>query len=361
MGDNKVINIMDRLSAPSSFFTDLVFDDEPVDAIINGVNEEHPTSASILELWIKNDAMDIPVDNVAAILSRYPVGAKRFKDFQAVEKRLWEGLDAAQKEEGCTKPAIFLAALSAIYAAQGDKDFETDLLRMAVDIYGDPGTKSDEYKADIYNNYIKLLEKNNENEQAEKVRLTFRIDDLLTKKDQQSLLELRTLAFDLYKKGNYHDPLYIYMKLVENNFETSGSRTHFVRVGLTMPNKDEKKVIENVLISAWKERDTAPAYVPPRILLWQTLLNLLYGNKSSTTIGMLKTLLQAGDPDVFLDYYYSPALNRWKEQLSEDDYKFLDALGAALCSSNNVKALDSFKQWVEQEKVEISSSLAPVD
>ena len=325
----------------------LVFDDEPVDSIIYDEKIQTPTPADIIEQWSYTDSRYISTEAVAKILCNYPDAASGIKDNKKGEKCFWNALESLEDDPECIKTAIFLAALSSLYRGQRYQHLAVNLQRCAAELWLKNGQQNDEPPVDIINNYFALLESAKNFEEANKFRRRCQVEELFKRGDQNSLIKLRTMALNLFKKKNYQESIVIYRRLLEKGFELPGTLSHLARILLAIPDQDNRKEAKNLLEKAWENRNAAPAYVPPRILLWQTLLNFLDGDKSINTTGKLKTLLQTDVEAIFQEYYSAPVLDRWKDQLLPDDYSFLDALASALNDCINFSALNKFAQWTE--------------
>ena len=114
--------------------TEMFFDDEPVDSIIEGKGLHPPTPADIIVLWSYNESQDISVEAVAKILCNYPETASRIRDFKKGEETLWNALESVEDDPGCIKTAIFLAALSSIYRKLNHQHMAVCLQRCAAEL-----------------------------------------------------------------------------------------------------------------------------------------------------------------------------------------------------------------------------------
>lgn len=343
MGKDPTLDLMLEAEKINTLSPDLVFDDEPVDSIIDGEGLIPPTPADIIELWSYADSQDISTEAIAHILCNHPEAASRIKNKKKAEETLWNALESVEDHPECLKTAIFLSALSSLYRGQKYQYMAINLQRCAVELCLKNVYHSDKHSPDIINNYITLLESRNNFIEADRIRRSCQVEELLKRGDQNSLIELRTMALNLFKKRNYQEAIMIYRRLLDMGFEIPGTLSHLARVLLAMPSQDHRKEAKELLEDAWKNRKSAPAYVPPRILLWQTLLNFLDRVSSSNTIGMLKSLLDSENSNVFLEYCYEPVLDRWKTQLFEEEYNLLNKIASALNSRQNLAALKGWR------------------
>ncbi len=322
---------------------DLVFDDEPVDSIIDGKGFSPPTPADIVEMWSYTESKDISIEIVAKILCNYPGAASRIRDIKKRENSLWDALESVEDGPDCMKTAIFLSALSSLYRGQRHQHMAINLQRCSFELWLKNGQQNGEPSVDIINNYITLLESTHKFGEADKIRRRCQVEELLKRGHQNSLIELRTMALNLFNNRIYQESIMIYRRLLDMGFEVPGTLSHLARVLLAIPGQDNRKEAKELLEDAWKNRKSAPAYVPPRILLWQTLLNFLDG-RSSNTIEILESLLDSENSDVFLKYCYEPVLDRWKTQLFEEEYNLLNKIASALNSRQNLAALKDWKK-----------------
>lgn len=335
---------------------DLIFDDDPLEHMLYGTKENTATPVNLLAQWQSDGEEGVPFDAVTAVLANRPELIRNMDDLEKTELYLWDALESAQTAEHCEQVADCIVVLSAVFQMTSRLPAAVKLHQQAVEIWKEIGGPNHEKTLKTSSELIDMLETINQKEEAERIRQGYEVDRLFAKGDQRSLLNIRNLAYKIYEQGNFNEAERIYRQLIEKRFELPGTLSHLARTLLTMPLQDRRQEARTILENAWSERRYAPGYVPPRILLWEILLNILSGKDSSRTIGMLKYALQAGDDDTFWDYITLPVLKRWETSLSIENYKFLEALGCALSSRKNLTEIEKHPIWRKQAPVAFDAS-----
>lgn len=354
-----------REEARSKFFSDipfcntvpedLVFDDDPLEPLLYGSNAVAATPANLVALWQTDHGTRVPFDAVAAVLNNHPELLGRMADLNKTEWHLWQALESAQIAEQCPQVAEFFVLLAGIRRTEGRLSVAVQFQQQAVDIQKEIGGANHEKTLRTTAGLIALMEIAGQREAVETIRRGREVDRLFEKRDVGSLLSLRSLARDLYEKACLNEAADIYRRLIKEQFEPPGSRSHLARVLLAMPDRDNREEAKIVLGQAWELRDSAPEYVRPRILYWIILLNFLDGRDNAVAIGKLKNILRADNSDAFHRYIVFPVLERWKASLSEETHQFLTVLGSILGSSSNLPAIQAFRDWRDQAPVSLDA------
>ncbi len=156
-------------------------------------------------------------------------------------------------------------------------------------------------------------------------------------------LAQRQLALKMIEDGRYEEAKAIYEGLISANFEIPGTHCHLALIDLLTDNDASAAAHAD---QAWSHRNTALAYVLPRILWLKLTSGLLAENTNvneGLILGQLKTALQ--DEGAFMEWTMLPVLDHIKPRLSKPDHDLLSALIDSFRSPDKLPDLDRFAIW----------------
>ena len=162
----------------------------------------------------------------------------------------------------------------------------------------------------------------------------------LQNEKNKSPQQIRNLALELYKNGNYEEAKKELDILLTLGFEVLSTHIHLTRVSILlnqMENADEH------LEMAWQKRTEAPNYVVPRMIWFKLALAVIYNSTTDKLLGMLKMVLQ--NDDAFMEWTMNPVLEHIKPQISEHQHALLSALVDAMSNKTNLEKLNDFDEW----------------
>jgi hypothetical protein len=174
-------------------------------------------------------------------------------------------------------------------------------------------------------------------------------------RETNDFINLRGIALNFVLNKNYKDAEEIYKWLINRGFETPGTHNHMARLcALQERIKESKSHLE----IAWKKRQFAKKYVPPRVLFLQILILLIEGKDISKLIIEIKKSLISIDS--FLEWTIEPLILQYKHKLASKDFEFLICLSRVLnITVNNPEKqiqlasslliMNSFPIWYESE------------
>jgi WD40 repeat protein len=145
---------------------------------------------------------------------------------------------------------------------------------------------------------------------------------------------------NLNLSGDYSGAEELLRAQLQGEFEVSRRHCNLTRVLLMTDRFEEAREGIN---QAWAAREEAPAYVVPRILFFQCVFTMLDAADISTIVGQIKSALH--EPDAHAEWTIQPVLDHLRSKLGETNYRFLEALAAALSDANAMPHLDEFPQW----------------
>jgi proteasome accessory factor A len=147
-------------------------------------------------------------------------------------------------------------------------------------------------------------------------------------------------AADRILSGDYAGAEALLRVLLEERFCLPSTNCHIARV-LLMTNREAEA--REQIRRGWAIHRDAPKYVVGRMLFFQIIFAFFDGTDISALVEQLKVLLQ--QPDAALDWTIRPMLDHLRPRFSEADYRFLEALSAALSSIRALPQLEEFPQW----------------
>jgi hypothetical protein len=158
-------------------------------------------------------------------------------------------------------------------------------------------------------------------------------------------LQVRGIALELYKQGEYAQAQELLSMLLDAGFEVPSTCCHLARIALVT---DEIPTAREHSEQAWEHRSEGPRYVVARILWLRLAAEMAVGGPASPELlGLLKTALQPEDAQV--EWSMEPVLEHLKSRVSPEGHALLTALVAALSFQEKMKELDAFAEWRQEE------------
>ena len=186
----------------------------------------------------------------------------QLNSLEAVEQCLQRKLqDIDQGAAGVGERRIWLLALAQIMTRTGRPAEADACYQRAIEAVATSSFDADEISL-MADGVADLLEEAGQETAAVIVRRRLRAHVLIAAGDNDTLLELRELAFAAYQTAQYADAERIYRHLVSRNFETSGTHCHLARVLLAMGRDAEAS---GAVEAAWRMHADSPPFVIVRI------------------------------------------------------------------------------------------------
>lgn len=317
--------------------TDLVFDDEPLEAMGTGAAAARPTPASAVDLWrLRIDRSDAVARAVAAIFSRTPDCLQNGDDLEGIEEYLRRVLDGLGWLDG--RRASTLAALAALAEMRGNIDVALADLRQAWDIQRQrlgPTHLETEAAAE---RLARLLDQAGRGDEAGTLRQALDLDRLL--RQPGNAVTLRSKALERFLDGRYNDAERIYTSLLQQGFQLASTHCHLARVYLRT-GREQEAARQAAL--AWEHRAGAPAYIVPRILFFRLVARMLEGKDYGELLRQIERALRA--PGAFESWSMQPVVDHLASRLTAEQRTLLTALVGALGDHKLLRNLAELPSW----------------
>jgi len=306
----------------------LRFDDEAIDALIEGQQGRGGTSAEALDLWKIGGASERTAEcaqAVAAVLINYPQMIRRFPYIEDIETSLEDTL-ALARAEGELQSAARLADLktrlqNAVYFAttseslhpfsEASKDLPRKITGRPIETVGDVPA---------------FLKESNQWDEFQTKQICQRYHS--TRDNRDEMIFLRKKAFHHFLEKKYEKAERIYRSFLAVNFEVPGTLCHLVRVMLMTDRVEEAA---EYIESAWINRNKASGYVSTRILFFKIFLEMLAHRDVSEKVSSLYDALQKQKEH--MNWVIEPVLEYMAEKIGR---KNLDALTSFSNAINNL-------------------------
>ena len=167
-------------------------------------------------------------------------------------------------------------------------------------------------------------------------------DDLLDLglPDENDPYARRQDAADRILSGDYAGAEALLRVLLEERFSLPSTNCHLARVLLMTDREAEAR---EQISRGWAIHRNAQTYVVGRMLFFRIIFAFFDGADISGLIEQLKATLE--QPGADLDWTISPMLAHLRPRFSEADFRFLEALAAALSNIRALPQLEQFPQW----------------
>jgi len=320
----------------------LVFDDNPLDALLHGVEPIPPTPASVLELWERGlDRSAACASAVTAILLRSPDPGRLSIELEAAELCLRQAIEA-KPSKGEASLAACWSGLGRIHELKKQNDAAEACYREALELQRHAPVASLDATERIVQRLTHLLEISNRQDEAKHLRNRLKADRLRLKEDESSLFQLRSIALEMFLAGQYDEAESIYRRLAEKRFELPSTFCHLARVYLmTDREADARREVEQ----AWAAQTAPPDYLLVRIQFLRTLLQMLAGEDWTARLVEFKDALST--PGAHLNWTMQPVLDHLKPRLGPEKFELLTAMIAAVSQQSKLSELQANTLWRE--------------
>jgi tetratricopeptide (TPR) repeat protein len=320
----------------------LVFDDNPLDALLYGAESAAPTPASVLDLWEQGlDRSESCARAVAAVLVQRPDTIGQFRDLDGAEQCLRQAIEA-KPAKACATLAACWSGLGRIIELKGQKDTAEACYCQALELLESSPDAKPDTASQIALRLIQLLENSNRHEEAGRFRNRLNAESLGVKEDNASLSQLRATALDMFLAGQYTEAEAVYRRLVEKRFELGSIHCHLARVFL-MTNREAEARQE--VDRAWAVRHTSPAYLLVRIQFLRTLLEMLAGRDCKASLVEIQRALS--EPGAHLDWTMQPVLGHLRPRIGPEQFELLTVMIAAAYQKSKLSELQVAPLWQE--------------
>jgi tetratricopeptide (TPR) repeat protein len=355
---------------------DLVFDDDPVEAILYNVEPRRPTPAGVIELISEDHNVSQECEKaLVAILANHPhelvelqeiLSADRFGQIVEILLRFSTG-SAAENE-------AFLENLARCLEVLGRADDASEFKLRAQGVRLDSQEKElqKRFKASpqdaaTLNQLARFLEEQRGDYQKAETyhRKALELTELrLGSMHPNVALALNELAILLRKMGRPAEAESLLRQAIEIEQHTlpTNSPKHPHRLNnlctvLVMQGKLAEA--KPLCARAWGLKSDQPDITSTRILFTRLTIALLEVQPVTTYVGQLKTLL-AGAPlkaygDVVTTWDVRSFIERMRHKLPASDTDFLEALVAALNDCTKLADLDRFPAWRDQTLIPLDA------
>ena len=325
--------------------TDLVFDDDPLDGVLYGAEVAGPSPADVLNACCAGDGLPAEaLKAVVAILLRSPEKGRaltpemltRVLDHQA------QAIVAADADN----PREVLRLARLYHAAQCPEQAEAAYRRALAPRVG-PAVLTQDERWEAVNHLAELLDQSGRTAEAKEALALGAAEGILADAQTESLVQVRSLALDLFLAGRQEAADRLYRGLLERGFQEPGTRVHLARVLLM---SDRVAEVRASIAAAWRclrrsdqGTDDIPPYVRPRILFLRILCAMRAGRPHAALVAHLKRALEANPKQE--PWSIAPVIDHIRPGLSAADGEFLTALAEAINDADQLEQLDAFPLW----------------
>jgi len=284
-------------------------------------------SGSVLELWEQGVGRhEYCAAALARLMMAEPDRVSTFADPAVVESALRAALQQELDGAKTSSAAFWLSAIAQFLDLKGRINEAADVYREALDpLKKSRGADHDETHAIAYE-LDRFLRRLGREKEASSIGFELRVEPLLGRNDEASLLALRGAAYDAFAIGGYAEAEGIYRHLLARNFEPAGTHCHLARVLLASGREAEATAEVN---SAWEKRSEDDPYIIARILFLKALLDTLAGQDAQSSLNALKELLM-NNPGARHTWLIAPVLDRVQERLTPQSQAFFSQMARAL-------------------------------
>jgi len=328
----------------------LIFDDEPLEVNPDSANST-ATSASVVDRWIAGcERTEETADIICRLLINRPLAFSVEHDLLSLEPYLKGFLRMALDEGESSKKNLqnIRYQLARFAVARGDfatAMHEYTLLSEVDDArFGQMSLLTRELAT-----YLKVAFKT-----AGKTEFVERLDKELKDDlddhyaNDGAFWAQRNKAHNLYCKRDYKGAEKIYNKLVEEKYELASTYCHLARLYLTT---NRPKLATKSIESGLKETDCSSDYSMLRLLFMKLLMAFAEKENVQEIIDVFKKEVRLGRR--CMHWTIDPLLEKYRDQMIEDEFSFLKALASYVSSGRGMEQLERSSFW----KSSTSSSL----
>ncbi|EKD33623.1 MAG: hypothetical protein ACD_75C02640G0002 [uncultured bacterium] len=322
---------------------DLMFDDEPIEGILYGVDGSEATPADIFEYWRGGyNMLPESFEIVMTILAKSPEKGSTLEDRQRaiIQDYVIQSLPESKDDP------TGLLKLACICQAVGNLEKAEAIYRLLLDRRDGGLPLTVEQCRQAMDNLSIILNQLGKADEASEERKLCQAEMLLSGDDEQNLISVRSLALDLFVDGRYQAAERLYRSLLSREFEKPGTLVHLARVLLMQDRIPEAR---NAIARAWKltrkkeMRDQTSSYVLHRIFFFRILCAMLTRDDYSRPVAELKQELQ--DNPIRVTWSIGPVIEHLKPYVRPSDLEFVMAVAKAIDTTDNIERLNSFPIW----------------
>ena len=321
-------------------FDELVFDDEPLEPLLEGIPSGKPTPADAMDIWRQGiDRSAACARALITVLANNKTSRSEI-DVDSVEACLRGRIEAKSVQDNLEHAANCLA-LARLLHMKDQQEQATAFCWKALDIqeacagFNDPATQQTALEL------RSLLLAANKKEELARLRTRMLVQEMEGNGNHAMLLHARSVALGMVREGQYAEAETIYRQLLKKRFETASIHCHLARIYLLTDREAEaRQIVED----AWQLRDEAPLYVHGRILFLRMLLSMLSGEDWQPILLELKKILEK--PYEQMEWTMQPAINHLKPRLGGQLRTLLLNIVAAMGNESMLGALTANPVWV---------------
>ena len=333
---------------------DLVFDDEPLDALLyntgpNGVPA--PSPADALAVWAGSDPPSADWQEAALAILRRDPAAGRGIAAPSLLRRI-EAEAQALERSGTGDPDSVLL-LANLWRAAGRDDRAEATYRRALVGRDGPAALSPDQRAQVLGRLIELLDAQGRQPEAREQQRLCEAQRLLQGEEPDALVGVRGIALALFAEGRHEAAEGLYRALLARRFEVPGTWVHLARVLLMQDRIPEAR---QAVAAAWRcltggeAGGAAPLYVRHRVLYLRLLCAALARRPYRRLAASLRRALECDDER--MTWTIGPVLKHLAPHLPRRDRAFLAAVAEAVDQAQGLRKAQTFAAWTDPQAAE---------
>lgn len=323
---------------------DLVFDDEPLDALLydtdpNGVPA--PSPADALAVWADSEAPSADWREAAlAILRRDPAAARGI-----AAPSLLRRIEAAARALECsyTGDPDSVLLLANLWRAAGRDDRAEATYHRALARRDGSAALTPDQRSQGQRRLIELLEEQGRQPEAREQQRLCEAERLLQGEDPQALVGVRGIALQLFAEGRHEAAEGLYRELLARGFEVPGTWVHLARVLLMqdrIPEARQAVAAACRCLTGGTTADAAPLYVRHRALYLRLLCAALARRPYRRLATSLRRALERDDER--MTWTIGPVIKHLAPRLPRRDRAFLAAVAEAVDQAEGTRKAQTF-------------------
>jgi tetratricopeptide (TPR) repeat protein len=331
---DRVAPVLWKIRAP------LVFDDDPVEPMLEGSQPAEPTPASVLDAWRHGLGRSEACRRaLGAVLAQNPNLVSPGDDLADAEACLRLTVESCPSSDGLKRAASFASLGQVLELKKQAAEAET-FYREAFGLQEKLLGPCHEVTCATGMRLVNLLELSDRREEAADLSSRLKPIRQSAREDDWHSLALRSMARELFAMGHYAEAETIYLRLIEKCFAPGSTRCHLARLYLRM---DRATDARHQVALAWAARCQSGAYVITRIHYLKTLLLMIAGEDFAASLIELKHSLS--DPGSEAEWDIQPVLDHLKPRLKPEHWDLLTAVAAAINDRTQLVYLELNSIW----------------
>jgi tetratricopeptide (TPR) repeat protein len=322
---------------------ELVFDDEPLEPQLAGLQSSAPTPASVVEIWRQGiDRSGSCARAFIAVLARNRDATSHLGDLEDARKCIHAALENNLSMTEAENASCHLN-LGRILFLNKNLDEAESYFQRALAIQERVLGVDHETTISTADEFIELLKANERKPEARRLRNLLQMRILVRANDRQrqtGLFDLRRLALEMFLAGQYAEAESIYRRILELDFEPASNRCHLARVFLMTGREVEAR---QFVEEAEKSQRDAADYVSGRIQFLRVLLHTLAQEEWRGELAKLKPLVE--DAGTHLEWTMQPVLDHLRPRLGNEMHTLLRLILDVLSDTVKVEKLDADPTW----------------